>query len=358
MSKFYQLKILEIKEETKSSVSVSFDIPLELYETFRYKPGQYLTLKFNLNGEEVRRSYSLCSSPILAEPLKIGVKRVEGGLVSNHINDTLKVGDTVAVMPPAGLFYADVKREYYKTYYLFAAGSGITPILSILRTVLMIEERSYVHMIYGNRSQESIMFNAELEALQNTYPDRLILVHTLSRPQSSWSDLWSSNKADNNFRKGRVDALAVEWFIKEYSPYAQNAEYYICGPGTMIENTRKTLRNIDVPDDRIFIESFGGTEIKDTIEGVDNAKLIAHLKGEKIEAFIPKGKTILRTLIDAGKEPPYACEGGVCATCICVLKKGEVHMKNNIALDDAKIKEGYVLSCQSIPLTDEVEVEY
>ena len=358
MSKFYPLKVLEVNKETDDSTSVAFDVPEELYDTFNYKPGQYLTLKFNLNGEEARRSYSLCSSPALEEPLRVGVKRVKGGLVSNHINDNIKVGDTVEVMPPDGRFFADVKKGNYKTYFLFSAGSGITPILSILRTVLMTEERSYVHMIYGNRSQESIMFNAELEALQKTYADRFILVQTLSRPKSNWSDLWSSNKNDKKFRKGRVDTLAVEWFIKEYPPYAQNAEYYICGPGTMIENTKKALQNIDVPNERIFIESFGGAAFNDTTEGFENASLTAKLNGETIGTKIPKGKTILRTLIEAGKEPPYSCEGGVCSTCMCKLTKGEVHMKNNLALDEKEVEKGYILSCQSVPLTQEVEVEF
>ena len=357
MSKFHQLKVLDIKKETKDATSLAFHVPHELYETFNYKPGQYVTLKFNLNGEEVRRSYSLCSSPVIEEPLRVGVKRVKNGLVSNHINDNIKVGDTVEVMSPDGRFFADVKKGNYKTYYLFSAGSGITPILSILKTVLFTEERSYVHMIYGNRSQDSIMFDEELKQLQEAYKDRFILVQSLSRPKSNWSDLWTSSK-EQPFRKGRVDSEAVKWFLNEYPPYAQNAEYYICGPGTMIENTKKALKNIDVPDDRIFIESFGGTDLKDTTEAFENAKLTAHLDGEIVNTSIPKGKTILRTLLDAGKEPPYSCEGGVCSTCMCKLKSGKVHMKTNLALTDKDLEQGYILSCQSIPLTENVEVVY
>lgn len=357
MPKFYQLKILEIKKETEDSTSVAFDVPSELYETFNYKPGQYLTLKFSIYGEEVRRSYSLCSSPVLEEPLRIGVKRVKDGLVSNHINDNLKAGDTVDVMPPDGRFFADVKKDSYKTYYLFSAGSGITPILSILKTVLFTEARSYVHMIYGNRSQDSIMFNTELNELQEQYSDRFILEHTLSRPKSNWSDLWKTSKAQS-YRKGRVDTDAVKWFVNEYPPYAQNAEYYICGPGTMIENTKKALKSIDVPENRIFIESFGGSASVDTTAAYENAKLTAHLDGETIQIAIPQGKTVLRTLIDAGKEPPYSCEGGVCSTCMCKLTSGKIHMKNNLALSDKEVEQGYILSCQSIPLTESIEIEY
>ncbi|OSY87433.1 hypothetical protein WH52_11170 [Tenacibaculum holothuriorum] len=357
MAKFHSLKVLEVKEETANAKSVAFDVPYELYEAYNYKPGQYLTLKFNLNGEEVRRSYSLCSSPVIEEPLKVGVKRVKGGLVSNHINDNIKPGDIVEVMQPDGRFFADVKEDNYKTYYLFAAGSGITPILSILRTVLYTEERSYVHMIYGNSNQETVMFKEELDKLQEEFPERLILVYTLSRPKSSWSDLWKSS-SDKEFRKGRVDEEAVKWFINEYPPYAQNVEYYICGPGSMIENTKKTLQNIDVPNERIFIESFGGGASKDTTEAIANAKLTAKLHGETITTTIPQGKTILRTLITEGKEPPYSCEGGVCSTCLCKVTKGKVHMKNNLALEEKEVAKGYALSCQSIPLTEEVEVVY
>ncbi|WP_353778134.1 2Fe-2S iron-sulfur cluster-binding protein [Winogradskyella sp. 3972H.M.0a.05] len=355
MSKFYQLKVLETKQQTQDSVSVSFDVPHDLYETFNYKPGQYLTLKFNLNGEEVRRSYSLCSTPVLEEPLQVGVKRVENGLVSNHINDHVSAGSVVQVMPPDGRFFADVKKDNYKTYYLFAAGSGITPILSILKTVLLTEEKSFVHMIYGNRNQDSIMFKDELNTLQEEYKDRLALVHTLSKPKSSF---WSS-KQKMEHRKGRVDSDAVKWFVDEFPPYAQNAEYFICGPGTMIENTKQALQNIDVPEERIHIESFGDTknESADSNTAV-KAKLTATLDDETVEITVPEGKTILRALIDNKYDPPYSCEGGVCSTCICVLKKGKVHMHNNISLTDKEIEQGYILSCQSVPLTDEVEVEY
>lgn len=354
MGKFYSLKVINTKQETNDSVSVSFDIPYELYDTFNYKPGQFVTLKFNIDGTEARRSYSLCSTPALEEPLTIGVKRVKNGLVSNYINNSIKVGSTIEVMPPEGRFFADIKKENYKTYYLFAAGSGITPILSILKTVLLTEKQSFVHMIYGNSNQDTVMFKNELDKLQKEYPQRLILVHSLSKPKSSWF----SSKSNIEYRKGRVDEEAVNWFINEYPPYAQNTEYYICGPGTMIQNTKKALKGIDVPEERIFIENFLGPQLESNIDGVENAELVAELNGEIITTIIKKEKTILRALIDDGRQPPYSCEGGVCSTCICKLKKGEVHMVNNLALSDKEIKEGYILSCQSIPLSEHLEVIY
>ena len=356
MSKVYSLKIIDLKQETKNSVSITFKVPKELYSVFKYEPGQYLTLQFNLNEQQVRRSYSLGSSPIRKSTVQIGVKRVKDGLVSNHINDTLKIGDSVDVLPPDGHFLAKVKKENYKTYYLFAAGSGVTPIISILKTVLYTEERSFVYMIYGNRSQETIMFQEELKLLEEKYKERFVLVQTLSRPKSSWSDLWKTS--NNEYRKGRIDTVSIEWFINKYPPYAQNVEYYVCGPGTMIDNTVKALESIDVPFNRIFIESFGGAIANSEIETVENASLVAYLKGKKIESIIPKGKTILRALLDENYAPPYSCEGGVCATCKCKIKKGEVYMKKNLALTEKEVQEGYVLSCQSIPLTKEIEVAY
>lgn len=349
----YKLRVSKIKQEIPDAVSVAFDLPMELYDQFDYKAGQYLTLQFTLNGEQVRRSYSLCSSPVKEEPLRIGVKRVKGGLVSNHINDNIKVGHEIEVLPPDGRFYADCQEGNYKTYYLFSAGSGITPILSILKTVLYTEEKSYVHMIYGNRNEESIMFRKELDALQEEFADRLIIVHCLSKPKSNWF-----TTTDFEYRKGRVDAEAIKWFIDTYPPYAQNVEYYICGPGKMIENTEKALQQIDVPKERIFVESFGGATEHKTISSVVGAKLSATIYGQKAVTTIAEGKTVLRALIDAGYDPPYSCEGGVCSTCICKVTKGSVSMKNNMALTDKEVEQGYVLSCQSVPTSEEVAVEY
>ncbi|CAL2080164.1 ferredoxin--NADP reductase [Tenacibaculum sp. 190524A05c] len=354
MSNFYSLKVSEIKEQTSEAVAVSFDVPVELYDEFNYKPGQYLTLKFNIEEEEVRRSYSLCSSPFLEEAPTIGVKRVKNGLVSNYINDNLKVGDEVEVMIPNGRFFADVKADNYKTYYLFAAGSGITPILSILKSVLIGEPNSYIHMIYGNTNQETVLFKSELEKLRKEYPTRLILVHSLSKPKTSWF----SSKKEFEYRKGRVDSEAINWFINEYPPYAQNTEYFICGPGKMIENTKEALKNIDVPDNRIFIESFGESSTNNNLVGIEKAALKAKLNNQEINISIEKGETVLRALLNNKFNPPYSCEGGVCSSCVCKLKKGKVTMKKNMALSEKEVKEGYILTCQSIALTKEIEVVF
>jgi len=355
MSKFYLLSVVEVKKETNDAISIALDISKELYNIFSYKPGQFVTLKFTINGKDVRRSYSLCSTPALEEFLRIGVKRVKDGLVSNHINDNLHIGDTVEVMPPDGRFFASIKKGNYKTYYLFAAGSGITPILSILKTVLLTEKRSFVYILYGNSNEETIMFKEELSDLQKRYSGRLILAHTLSKAKSSF---WP-NKKKIDFLEGRVNVKNIRWFINEYPPYAQNSEYYICGPDTMIKNAQDVLMDMDVPKERIFMEYFGSKEItNDTIRGVINAKLIAHLKGERIETEFTKGRTVLASLLANGNEPPYSCEGGVCSTCLCKLKQGKVRMHKNLSLSKEEINKGYILSCQSIPMTNIVEVVY
>lgn len=351
MSHFNQLKISDIRPTTEDATTVAFEIPSELKSAYHFKPGQYLTLRFNINGEDVRRSYSICSSP-LEEELHVGIKRVKKGLVSNYIPDNLKVGDVVDVMPPNGLFFADVKPNNYKTYYLFAGGSGITPVLSILKTVLSTEPNSYVYMLYGNQHQNSVMFLDEIEKLYEAYPERFFLVHCLSRPKGMFS-----KKNEIEFRKGRADSEAIKWFLNEYQPYAQDCEYYICGPAPMIESAVQTLKSIDVPENRIFIERFSAGEEDNSQQGVA-ASLTAMLEGEKIAVQIEAGQTVLRSLLDEGYNPPYSCEGGVCSTCVCKLKKGKVHMKNNVALSDDEVKDGYILSCQSLPLTAEIEIDY
>lgn len=357
MSKFYKLKVLECRAETAEAKSIRLELPEEYREDFQYKPGQYLTIKLQLNGKEVRRSYSLCSSPAFKEALKITVKKVKDGLVSNYINDHLKAGDFLEAMPPSGRFFVETNAAHYKTYYLFAAGSGITPVFSIVRSLLALEKNSFVHLLYGNRDQEHVIFKEELETLKKQYPEKFVLEYIFSRTKSNWSDLWKLSTKDA-FQKGRIDSQKIKWFIDKYPPYAQNAVYYICGPGNMIESTKSALQEIDVPKARIFFESFGAAKGKTISNGVDNAQLTVRLNGETIKMALPKGKTVLRALIDEGFDPPYSCEGGVCATCMCKVSSGNLAMRKNMALDKKRIQDGFVLSCQSIAMTDEVALTF
>jgi len=285
-SQFHKLKVLAIEHPIKEATTITFDVPSNLYESFNYYPGQHLIIKFIVNGEEARRSYSLNSCPFKEEALQVTVKRVKGGLVSNFVGDHLKVEDELEVMIPQGRFFADIKEDAYKTYFLFAAGSGITPIISILKSVLIASPNSAVNLFYGNANQSTIIFKNKLDELMKQYPERLQIVHTLSNP-NVWST-WEQWKG----RKGRIDAEAVEWFITNHPPIAQSTEYYICGPGAMNVGVRNTLISLGIPKELVHIEQFGGKveELNTKIEVVDNAQLSVTLNGQKHQLTIPKGK--------------------------------------------------------------------
>lgn len=257
-------------------------------------------------------------------------------------------------MIPQGRFHASIQKDEYKTYYLFAAGSGITPIISILKSVLHEASDSMVNLFYGNANQDSIIFKKELEQLEQDFPERLKIIHTLSEP-----NVWSTWKQWKG-KKGRIDAEAVEWFINQHPPIAQSTEYYICGPGAMNTGIRKALMSLDVPKDLIHIEQFGGIKehVNNDINAVHNAQLEVTLNGQSHSLTIPKGKTILQVLKDAKTKPPYSCESGVCGTCVCKLDSGEVEMKSNMALEDKDLEKGLILSCQSLPISDKIVVTF
>ena len=353
-SQFHKIKVLAIENPIKEATTITFDLPSHLYESFNYYPGQHLIIKFFVNGKEARRSYSLNSCPYNEEALQVTIKRVKGGLVSNYVGDHLKVGDELEVMIPQGRFYAEIGKESYKTYFLFAAGSGITPIMSILKSVLIASPKSSVNLFYGNTNQETIIFKNELGELMQQYPYRLQVVHTLSAPNvwSTW-DQWKG-------RKGRIDSEAVEWFITNYPPIAQNTEYYICGPGAMNISIRKTLMGMQIPKELIHIEQFGGNveELNTDINPVDDAQLTAVVNNEKHQLIIPKGKTVLAVLKEANTNPPFSCESGVCGTCVAKITEGEAKMKSCMALEDDEVEKGLILTCQALPTTKKIEITF
>ena len=353
-TQFYTLKVLALNNPIKEATTITFDVPAHLHQSFQYHPGQHLIIKFKINGQEVRRSYSLNSCPFKAEALQVTVKRVKDGLVSNFVGDQLKVGDALEVMVPQGRFFADIKADAYKTYFLFAAGSGITPIISILKSVLIAAPYSVVHLFYGNKNQDTIIFKKELEELEKQYPKRLHIAYTLSSPKvwSSWEQ-WKG-------RTGRVDAAGVEWFIAHHPPIAQTTEYYICGPGAMNISVRDTLIALGVPKELVHIEQFGGNieAVNTSIRAVDNARLSVSLNGQNHELTVPKGKTILQVLKEAKLNPPYSCESGVCGTCVAKITNGKAEMKACMALEDKEIAEGKILTCQALPTTEEVGISF
>lgn len=351
---FNPLTIIAVSNPIKDAVTISFEFPecLATAADYQYYPGQYLTLKLTIEGKEYRRSYSLNGNPYEDDTLQITVKRVKDGTVSNYINDNFGVDMEIETSIPQGSFFVDIDTDDYKTYFLFAAGSGITPIFSILKSVLSKSKNSFVYLFYGNRDQQSILFEAELEALIQKHPTHLKVIHTLSKP-----NVWSTWKQWNG-RKGRIDADSVEWFINEHPPTAQRTEYYACGPGQMTATIQRVLLDLEVPKACIHLEQFGTVEKLPLAVGYENALLNVALNQQTNTLSIPKGKTILQTLKAANLEPPYSCESGICGNCKAKIISGEVSMNACMALDEDEIKQGYILTCRSVPISPEVSIKY
>jgi ring-1,2-phenylacetyl-CoA epoxidase subunit PaaE len=368
MSKqFYKLVVKEIKRETPDAVSVSFTVPEELKETFQYTQGQFLTLKFQIKGQEVRRSYSMCSSP-LEENLTVTVKKVKSGVVSCYIHDNLQPGQTVEVMPPEGRFFTKLEEEQRKTYYLFGAGSGITPLFSILKTILEKEPQNAVFLLYGNRDEESIIFREALEELQRRYEGQLHVEHILSRPRrekpKGLGGIFSKGVSTWPGKTGRISAAHVNEFMEENPPRSKEVECFICGPGDMIDVVKAALTGRGIGKEHIHTEHFsagivgkGGTAKQNGAQ-IMKGMVKVHLEGQLIEIEVPPGKTILDTLIDEGYDPPYSCTSGACSTCMAKVLKGSVTMDACFALDSEEVEEGYILTCQSHPTSPELELTY
>ena len=350
---FHTLSIAKLEKPIKDAVSISFALPEHLYEEFSYHPGQHLLIDFQVEGESHRRTYSLNSCPFLEEELQITIKRVKGGIVSNYANDQLKVGDELKVMPPKGRFYAEINPEAYKSYYLFAAGSGITPIFSILKSVLLTSPHSQVYLFYGNKNQDTILFKEELQQLEAEYEHRFQLVHILSDPKV-WTS-WESWKG----KKGRIDSTEIEDFISHHPPIAQQTEYYICGPSSMNVDVRDSLRELGIPADLIHIEHFSANvkEASNKIESVAQAKLELQYQNNAFHLELKKDQTLLQALKAKGIEVPYSCESGICGSCVSKVVEGSAEMKSCMALDEKDIQAGYILNCQALATSEKLKIE-
>ncbi|MGA2548865.1 MAG: 1,2-phenylacetyl-CoA epoxidase subunit PaaE [Burkholderiaceae bacterium] len=354
MSKFHSLRIAQVTKETRDAIVVVFDVPSVLKETFRFKHGQHLTLRTNIEGSEVRRSYSICSG-VADERLRIAVKRVAGGLFSNWAQEHLVPGTTLEVMPPSGNFHSPLAKDHSKHYIAFAAGSGITPVLSIVKTTLESEPLSRFTLVYGNRASSTVLFKEELEDLKDRYLERLNLVFVLSR-----------EKLDVDLFNGRIDAAKVDALFKSWIDPNELDLAFVCGPYGMMESVRGALLTHGFDASRIKVELFATSanearppQRHHGVAGANECEVTIMQDGRTSFFTMAKDdESILDAGLSQGIELPYSCKAGVCSTCRAKRVSGEVDMDANFALEDYELARGFVLTCQSFPVSDQIVLDY
>ncbi len=351
---FHPLRIKDIRKETPECVSVVFDIPAELASQFRFKQGQSLTMRTWINNAEVRRTYSICSSPLDNE-VRVAIKKVDGGLFSSFANDKLKTGDLLEVMEPVGKFFTELDKRNRKNYLAISAGSGITPVLSLIKTTLATEPLSRFTLLYGNKTRSSIIFFEELEAIKNKYLDRFNLINTLSR-----------ERTDAKVNYGRIDIEKL-MELSKLIDYANMDEVFICGPEQMIFSAKEFLEQKGIDRKKIHFELFttpGAEKAMSKSEqpgahATNKSKITVKLDGRAFDFELGfDEEAILDAALKQGADLPYACKGGVCCTCKARLIEGEVAMDVHWGLEDEEIQQGYILTCQSHPKTNKVVVDF
>lgn len=353
---FHALKVKAVKKETGDCVSVLFDVPENLKEDFSFTQGQSLTMRATIHGEEVRRTYSICSSPA-EQQLKVAIKKVEGGLFSTYANDALQPNDVLEVMPPIGRFYTTLDAANRKNYLAFAAGSGITPLLSIIKTTLATEPNSTFTLVYGNKTRSSIIFFEELEGLKNKYINRFNLIHILSR-----------EKTDAELNFGRITKDKCNALFNKLLDIKSADEFFICGPEEMIFSVKEFLESNGIAEKNIHFELFTTPGQKKAAshkpqaasEEGPKSNITFKLDGRSFDFSIPLNSdtTILDAAMQQGADVPYACKGGVCCTCKAKLLEGEVKMEVHWGLEHEEIEQGFILTCQSHPTTEKVVVDF
>ena len=348
---FYPLVVKEVRRETKDAVSVAFELNDEQQSVFRYTPGQYLTFRAAINGEEVRRSYSICAAPHEGE-LRVAIKEIEGGKFSTYANRTLKAGDALESMAPAGNFAW--KHEGSAAHVVgWAAGSGITPISAIAKSVLNSDNESTFTLFYGNKNSNSIIFKNELEDLKNAYVDRFEVHHVLSREDQG-----------SDYTSGRLDADKVKGYNGKFFDVATTTGHFLCGPLGMIEGVSGVLESLGTAKSTIHFELFntaGATAeaiAKSSSKASANAKVTVVLDGEETHFEMGPKDYVIDAALDAGADVPYACKGAVCCTCRAKVLKGTAEMVMNYALVDDEVNDGYVLTCQTHATSDELVISF
>lgn len=348
MSSFHKLSIKNIKKEANNAISIAFNVPDNLKDTYAFKAGQYITLKANLNGKELRRDYSLCASPKSGE-LKIAVKAVQDGTFSSYANYKLKVGDVLEIAPPKGHFVFEPNDSKTKNIAAFAAGSGITPILSIIKCALEEEIHSKVILVYGNKSTADTMFSKELLDLQHEYKDRFSIQFVFSQ----------QDKDDSIF--GRIEKSTVNYVMLNKHKHIEVDAFFLCGPEAMIHMVKDVLTDNGIEKDRIHFELFKAAKSADieekvNLSGKTQATIIVDDETTTIE--MSQKQTILEAALDEDIDAPYSCQGGICSSCLARLKEGEVTMRQNNILTEKEVADGLILTCQAHPTTPTVVVDY
>ena len=348
MSKFYSLTIKEVKQETQNAVSIAFEIPKELKSDFNFIPGQYITLKKQINGEEFRRAYSICSA-LNSKELHIAIKEVKNGTFSVFAMSNLKAGAILEVAKPEGKFLLETSKNNNKNYLGIAAGSGITPVMAMIKAVLTEEPNSTFALVYGNKTKVDTIFKEEIDQLQKTYANQLFVQYVFSREEQP------------NALFGRIDKGNLNFILKNKFKEQVFDAAYLCGPEAMIENAKTILLENDLKEKNIHFELFttpvsSENKKNEVFEG--NSEVIVLVDDEEITFTMDAKNTILTAALKEGIDAPYSCQGGICSSCMAKITEGSAVMDKNTILTDAEVKEGIVLTCQAHPTTKKITVDY
>lgn len=353
MRQFHPLQIKHVRRETPDSIRVALRVPADLQDEYTFVPGQHLPFQLELDGKKLRRTYSICSAP--GEELEIGIRVQPGGQFSEYAANVLKSGDTIDVMPPTGQFHLELNPRHERDYVGFAAGSGITPILSMIKAVLAVEPQSRFILFYGNRKQSTTMFIEDLYALKNMYMDRLQLNFVFSREEQEFEPM-----------AGRLDGDKVRELYQHFGAGLQASQCFVCGPDTMIENVTAALLELGMAENRVHSERFGvprkpagDRPAKTAAATAEQAEITVVMDGH-VRSFEMRrdDENIVDAAAEHGIDLPYSCKGGVCATCRCHVRAGEVSMETNYGLEPWEVEAGFVLACQSRPISRSVTLDY
>ncbi|MFL9845208.1 2Fe-2S iron-sulfur cluster-binding protein [Flavobacterium rhizosphaerae] len=347
MSTFNKLTIKDVRRETAQAVSIAFEIPEQLKDDYNFIAGQYITIKTEYEGEEIRKAYSLCSAPGSGE-LRVAIKAVAKGGFSVFANEVLKAGDIMEVSTPEGTFTFEPKQERSRNYAAFAAGSGITPILSIIQSALQGEPESTFVLVYGNKTPEDTIFHDFLHHLQEKYLGRFYVHFVYSQCHKE------------NCLFGRIERSAVNFVIKNKHKEKDFAKFYLCGPEEMIHTVNDVLKENNVPEKKIKFELFSTPVTEKTIEQdlSGQTKITVLVDDEETTFMMPKEITILDAALKQGLDAPYSCQGGICSSCMGRVKSGTAEMKKNAILTDGEIAQGLILTCQALPTSEEIYIDY